>query len=702
MKRLRFNFRSKKAVLATVAAVVALGLGGFAFKEVSATEIRDCSGNSIIQCGALSPSEFINKVKQNNTNGHHDLPAIYANFGLVPKQYQQFVKYAKMGQDYRNGNVVVNGQVVATNAWSIGRWASWQGSGYFTKKINGVNYYGNYNDKAYGSNVNSIPVMVLFNSHGVMQFAAMTACGNPVGGKKVTPKYSCDLLQTKHDSGNTYSFSTKASASENAKVVKVVYDFGDGSSKVTETSLSKEVTHTYTKPGSFTTSVTVYVSLPGNQTVTVTSAHCQTKITVTPPPPPVSLTCNDLTLTPGVVNQQNGDQSYTLTANGSAKNATITGYAFTLGDGSAPVKVSTGNTSASTTHTYAPGTYLASVVVSAKANGKGYTATSVNCEKRFTVNKFVPGSLACDNLTLTAGNVDSTTGDTQYTLAATASEQNATIDHYTFTLGDGSSDVTVNGSSTSASTTHTYVPGTYDVHVSVTGTVNGKQVTETSPNCAGSITVKPPVPSPTPTYSCDGLTVTPGDINSTTGATAYTLAATASVSNATITNYVFNFDDNNQTQTVTTSNTSATATHTYAPGTYNPTVAVTVTLSDGTTKQVTSAACATKLTIAPPTCTAPNGQTYPVGSSECQPQPPTCTAPNGQTYPAGSSQCTPTCTSPTNGQQYPMGSAQCQTPPPVLPNTGAGNTIALFAGVSLAAAGLHWLFVSRRFGRSSL
>ncbi len=680
MKRLKFNFRSKKAVFATVATVVAVGLGGFAYKQVSATEIRDCSGNSIIQCGALTPREFISKVKQNNNNGHHDLQAIYANFGLVPKQYQQFVKYAEMGQDYRNGNIVVNGQIVATHAWSIGRYAAWQGSGYFKKVIDGKTYYGNYNDKAYGANVKSIPVMVLFDSHGVMQFAVMTACGNPARGNKVTPKYSCDLLQTKHDSGNTYSFTTKASASDNAKVVKVVYDFGDGSNKVTETSLSKEVTHTYTKSGSFTTSVTVYVSLPGKQTVTVTSAHCQTKITVTPPPPQVSLTCNDLALTPGVINQQNGDQTYELTASGSAKNATITSYAFTLGDGSAPVKIATSANTASTEHTYAPGTYTASVVVSAQANGKDYSATSANCEKSITVKKPAPSSLACDNLTLTAGNVDSTTGDTQYTLAATASEQNATISDYTFTLGDGSKDVTVTSSAITAFTTHTYAPGTYDVHVSVTGMEDGKQVTVTSPNCAGSITVKPPVPSPTPTYSCDGLTVTSGNVDGTTGATAYTLAATAYVSNATITNYVFNFDDNNQTQTVTTGNTSATATHTYAPGTYNPTVTVTVTLPDGTTKQVTSAACATQITVAPPTCTAPNGQTYP----------------------AGSSQCTPTCTSPTNGQQYPMGSAECQTPPPTLPNTGAGNTIALFAGVSLAAAGLHWLFVNRRFGRSSL
>src|SRR6185437_5544248 len=302
---------------------------------------------------------------------------------------------------------------VATNAWSIGRYASWQGSGYFKKVIGGKTYYGNYNNKAYGSNVNSIPVMVLFNSQGVMQFAVMTACGNPAPGTKVTPKYSCDLLNQTHISGNTYGFSTKASASSNAKVVKVVYNFGDGSTNVTETSLSTQVKHTYTKSGTFTASVTVYVSLPGNQTVTVTSAKCKTQITVTPPP--ATLTCNDLTLTPGVVDKNTGDQAYTLTAQGSASNASITGYEFTFGDKSANKNVPTGANTASTTHAYAPGDYTASVTVTGTGNGKTITATSNSCKKSITVKKVPQGTLTCDQLTLTPGAVDSTTGATAYT-----------------------------------------------------------------------------------------------------------------------------------------------------------------------------------------------------------------------------------------------------------------------------------------------
>jgi len=694
MKRLRFSFRSKKAVLATVAAVVALGIGAYGYKQAHA--VQDCSGNSIIKCGEQTPKAFINQVKANNdNNGHHDLQAVYSYFGLEPKDYDKFVSYAEMGTDYRDGHIVVNGQTVATNSWSIGRYASWQGSGYFTKTIDGKKYYGNYNDKAFGPGVQSIPVMVMFNSKGEMQFAAMTACGNPAPGKPITPKYSCDLLQSTHVSGNTYSFSTKATATNNAKLVKVVYNFGDGTT-ATETSLSMQVKHTYSKAGDFTATVTVYVSLPGKQTVTVTSAKCKVCIKITPPPQ-VSLTCNYLTATPGAI-ESNGDQSYKFVANGSVKNATITGYTFNV-DGA-----NTTTTSSSLTKTFQPGSHNVSVTVNATANGKSYTATSNDCKKSFTVKS--NGQLACDNLTLTPGTAE-TNGDTPYTLTATASATNATITSYAFNFGDGSNH-TVNTANTSATTTHTYTPGNYNVTVLVTGKgANGNGV---SASCTGKITVKPP----TPVYACDGLTATAIGEADDNGNVAYKLVATAIATNATISGYTFDFGDGSQAKTVTTSDTSASTTHTYAPSTnaYTTRVTVNVTLPDGTTKQVTSDACQTQITVQPPTCTAPNGQTYPKGSPECAP---TCTAPNGQTYPAGSpncevcqynnklsansAQCTPppTCKSPTTGQTYPMGSSECQ--PTVLPNTGAGSMLGIFAGASLAGGLAYRFMLGRRLSR---
>ena len=749
----KFVPKSLKGV-AVGAVVAAAAFAGLSAYRAYAADSYNCDNNAVVYCGASSANQLASKY--NSGDGHnkaYTIQDIYHWFGIGSGDVNNMKSDAVEGSVTSTGDVYAGNTLVATNALTGGRENI---SGSTKEKYGATTFYVRKPSVSFLQG--SLTAMVVMKD-GVFQFAILHACGNPVIGTPKKPNYSIQK-QVRAAGSSSYSSDvtvksgtevqyqitvsstgavpvdnvtvrdalpadityTSGSLKENGASAdaskffgngisissikngdKVVFDFNAVAGKVSATDTSCRA-ETLNNEG--------YMSAAGlpNQ-----SSGAKVTTTCTPPPPQVSLTCDQLTLTPGTIDQNTGDQIYTLEATGTAKNATITGYDFTFGD-SATQTVTTSATSAKTTHSYAPGTYTASVEVTATANGKAYKETSADCQKSITVTPPTPSTLTCDQLSLTPGTVDSTTGDTAYALAASATANNATITKYVFTLGDGSADQTVTTGNTTASTNHTYAPGTYNVSVSVTGTEKGKTVTETSANCAGQITVKPVVTPPTPTYSCDGLTATPGDTDSTTGATSYTLAATASVSNATITNYVFNFDDNNQTQTVTTGNTSASATHTYAPGTYNPSVTVTVTLNDGTTKQVTSAACATKITVAPPTCTAPNGQTYPAGSSECTPQQ-TCTAPNGQTYPLGSAncttcqynnqlsanspQCTPpqTCTSPTNGQQYPMGSSQCQ--PTQLPNTGAGNVIGLFAGVSLAAAGLHWLFVTRRLGRGS-
>ena len=752
----KFVPKSLKGIVvgAVIAAAAVAGLSAY---RAYAADSYNCDNNAVVYCGASSASQLASKY--NSGDGHnkaYTIQDIYHWFGIGSGDVNDMKSDSVEGSVTSSGDVYAGSTLVATNALTGGREYI---SGSTTEKYGATTFYTRKPSVSFLQG--SLTAMVVMKN-GVFQFAILHACGNPVIG---TPKKPSVSIIKKVRAAGTSSYGSNVTVKSGSEVQYQITASSTGQvpadnmtvsdalpSDITYTSGSLDVNGKAANASAFfskgglnlgdvkngTNEVITFNATAGKVSATdpscqaenmnnygyvwalglgVQNSHAGVTTTCTPPPPQVSLACDQLTLTPGTIDQNTGDQTYTLAAAASVKNATITGYTFTFGD-SATSTVTTSATTAQTTHSYAPGSYTASVEVTATANGQTIKETSANCEKSITVTPPAPSTLTCDQLSLTPGNVDSTTGNTAYTLAASATAQNATINSYVFTLGDGSANQTVTTGNTSASTTHTYAPGTYNVTVSVNGTEKGKTVTETSANCAGQITVKPPVTPPTPTYSCDGLTATPGDVDSTTGATSYTLAATASVSNATITNYVFNFDDNNQTQTVTTGNTSASTTHTYAPGTYNPTVTVTVTLSDGTTKQVTSAACATKITVNAPTCTAPNGQTYPVGSSECTPQQ-TCTAPNGQTYPQGSANCTtcqynnelsanspqctppPTCTSPTNGQKYPMGSAQCQTPTQ-LPNTGAGNMIGLFAGVSAAAAVLHWLFVNRRLGRNSL
>jgi len=343
MARTDFWHSKTKLMMTALFAVSTLMLGMVAFHKVSADYVEDCKSNSIIKCGEPTPSAFISQVRANNDKqGHDDIQAVYSDFGLVPSDYSKFVSYARMGTAYQDGTIKVDGQTVATDAWSIGR----QHFSYASPiALAGHTYY-----KASDQQVllQNLSVMVLFNSKGVMQFAVMNACGNPVSGTKVVPKYSCDLLQKSSVQGepNTYLFSTKASASDNAQVVKVVYTFGDGTSD-TETSLTKQVKHTYTQPGNYTAKVTVYVSLPGKQTVTVTSANCQTQIYV---PTPYQ---NCVELDPATIDEQKHQYQFTVsTSQGNGSVLESADYDFGDGNTVQGIKPAT-DTTVVEPHTYA-------------------------------------------------------------------------------------------------------------------------------------------------------------------------------------------------------------------------------------------------------------------------------------------------------------------------------------------------------------
>lgn len=182
--------------------------------------------------------------------------------------------------------------------------------------------------------------------------------------------------------------------------------------------------------------------------------------------------------------------------------------------------------------------------------------------------------------------------------------------------------------------------------------------------------------------ACTQLLTTPVTLESN-GDQVVTFSASAKASNATISKYVFNLGSGHGTQTVNTSATSAsTAKQTYAPGTYSISVTVSGTAKNQFTTAPSTATCSTKLTVASPTCTAPNGQTYPKGSQSCD------TCQYDSKLSATDKACVPpsTPTPPT-------------TPTAVtLPNTGAGNIIGLFLGASIVGA-LGYQFYSRRLAR---
>lgn len=275
----------KQVITAGVFAIAlagAVGLGMAVKQNTSAATVRDCSQNSIVYkdqnggCGAANKEEFIKDARQNDPK---DIQGIYTHFGLSPSKYERFLKEAREGVAYKDGRIVVDNQVVvpAGNTKSLGRHAKSYSSPY---KIGSTTYHASNSKDVFA--VNSIPVLVLFNDKGEVEFSVLKPCGNPIWGGKVTPKYSCDMLTKTPVAGkkDTYTFKADATATNNASIVRYEFDFGDGTKK---SSTSNTIEHTYAKAGKFTASVKVIVKLPGNQQKEVTGAKCKTEVEVIAP-----------------------------------------------------------------------------------------------------------------------------------------------------------------------------------------------------------------------------------------------------------------------------------------------------------------------------------------------------------------------------------------------------------------------------------
>lgn len=89
-------------------------------------QARDCDDNAVIRCGAASTSELLQKYNSqtNNTDrddARTDVQELYSSFGISTEEMEQIGSTAVAGIVNRDGNVTVNGRVVATGAMTAGR-----------------------------------------------------------------------------------------------------------------------------------------------------------------------------------------------------------------------------------------------------------------------------------------------------------------------------------------------------------------------------------------------------------------------------------------------------------------------------------------------------------------------------------------------------------------------------------------------------
>ncbi len=263
----------------------AIGGGFLSRQATSAQEIRDCQYNSIDNknvaggCGALSVNELCLDMW---TNLPGDLQTVYNEFGFQSADCdtERFQNTGRHGVLTTDGRLIVDGQTVMTNVWTMGR-TTLGGSQRTPYVINGVTYY---HSPTQVSLARDLDALVLFDGDGTVEFAALEACGNPITrGDKVPSGGECKELNKTPVDGkkNTYSFTTNATTFGFAKIQKYEYFYneGNGEVKFAETSNGAQaVERTFEKSATVTVKVTI--GLPGGGSKTVTSELCKKQVGV--------------------------------------------------------------------------------------------------------------------------------------------------------------------------------------------------------------------------------------------------------------------------------------------------------------------------------------------------------------------------------------------------------------------------------------
>lgn len=337
-----------------------LGLATFGISQLTAKaadDVRECDDVSIIKCGVMSKAEFTQKVNANTTG---DVKQILAHYGIDPNA----ISSAKEGVAQQDGKVVVDGRVVATGATDIGR-TRWSDHTDHAITIDGKTYWQRPHL------ARDFQIYAFFDANGKFIAAIAKSCGNPIFGTPtpppVAPSIACQALQVSEISRTQRKFTaTTTEAKGGAKVTGYTFNFGDNA-KVDSTSAT--ATHTYSKTGTYTASVTVHTSI-GDKTGT----QCTAKVVIVEQP---VAACEGLSAT------LSDRTHYELKASASASNATVNKYHYIIKDQSGKTVLDTETTKTDITGELQPGTYQATVTAETSLGNK----TGENCVTSFTVEQ---------------------------------------------------------------------------------------------------------------------------------------------------------------------------------------------------------------------------------------------------------------------------------------------------------------------------
>ena len=402
----------------------------------------------------------------------------------------------------------------------------------------------NLPDGIIGSGVNIGSVAVSLLNIKFVQFQAKVNCPPP----PAQPVFTCDKLSVLAQANRMAQVSAFATTALNGAVYNhAVIDWGDGSAPLTIASPVGQ-THQYAADGTYTITATAHFIVNG-QDVAATSPACVAKVTFKAPPVTPVYTCDKLS----VVAQANRTAQVTAFAATAAGGATFTNAVINWGDGSTPL---TSASPVGQTHQYAAdGTYTITATAHFNVNGQDVTATSPACMQQVTFKTVVP-VYTCDKLSVVA----ETPRTARVTAFATTASGGAVFKNAVIDWGDNSTPLTI---ANPVGQIHQYaVDGTYTITATAHFTLNGQDVTATSPACVAKVTVNTPV---TPVYTCDKLNVM-AQANRTANITAF---ATTATGGAVFKNVVIDWGDNSTPLTIAS---PVGQTHQYAAdGTYTVT-----------------------------------------------------------------------------------------------------------------------------------
>lgn len=367
------------SLILVVGALVMINLTNTQTQGVST--YRNYSADAIIQGGAITEAELIQKYDQNASG----VQSIFNHYGITRSDLTGKTSEIKHGTVYQDGRVVVDGKTVATGAYSVSRKPFYdsRGNAPRTVTINGTTFYEGPNMSIF---LQAVDAYVFFRD-GQFYRAVLSSCSNPIMAtptevKKPEPIYSCDLLEHEKIDRTRFKFTSTATAKNGAEIVRYSYDFGDGS-KTSRTS-TNVVEHKYEKPGTYTVTMTVDVRAKGKVTTGVAGKNCKVTVTVEEAPKVPVARCDSLL--PRAI--QGKDRTYAFTLRYTAENgATLENVTYNFGDGTSE-RFDKDN-GVNVEHTYvSPGTYTITTTLNFKVTEAGTTTDkSANCTAEVTVPK---------------------------------------------------------------------------------------------------------------------------------------------------------------------------------------------------------------------------------------------------------------------------------------------------------------------------